>query len=181
MQAIVVNSSIRLEPVKFSHSFQIFQAIDSNRKFLEPWLPFVQQTRSQEDTEAFICSILAEKEKRRDDIYTIWYQGRFAGLIGLKETDYVNQKTEVGYWLTENMTGKGIVTNSLKVLIQFLFSTLKMNRIQIKCGVGNHHSSAIPKRLGFTFEGIERQGERHRDQFIDLEVYSLLMNDLRIF
>ena len=52
-----------------------------------------------------------------------------------------------------------------------------MNRIQIKCGVGNQKSSSVPKRLGFIFEGIERHGERHHFNFIDLEVYSLLKKE----
>ncbi|WP_238480345.1 GNAT family N-acetyltransferase [Mangrovibacterium lignilyticum] len=177
MQVLVVDGSIRLEKIKYSHAFQVFQAIDSNRKFLTPWLPFVQQTRSQEDTESFIRSILAESGEPKDEVFTVWYKSRFAGLIGLKETDYLNQKTEIGYWLIESMTGKGIMTKSVKTLIDFLFGSMNMNRIQIKCGVGNYRSSAIPKRLGFTFEGVERDGEKHQRSFIDLEVYSLLKND----
>ena len=181
MQTLVVNDSIRLEKLRYSHAFQIFQAIETNRKFLSPWLPFVQQTRSQDDTESFIRSILADGDTRGDDVFVIWYKSQFAGLIGLKETDYINQKTEIGYWLIEKMTGLGIATRSVKALIEFLFETMKLNRIQIKCGVGNTKSSAVPKRLGFVFEGTERQGEKHQKGFIDLEVYSLLKSEYKRF
>ena len=177
MQVLIVDNSIKLEKIKYAHAFLVFQAIDLNREFLSPWLPFVQQTWSQEDTEAFIRSILVEPAEKRDDVFVVWYNSNFAGLIGLKETDLMNRKTEIGYWLIQSMTGKGIITRSLKVLIDFLFVNMKMNRIQIKCGVGNHPSSDIPKRLGFTFEGIEREGEKHQAGFIDLEVYSLLKLD----
>jgi ribosomal-protein-serine acetyltransferase len=54
---------------------------------------------------------------------------------------------------------------------------MDMNRIQIKCGVGNSRSSNVPKRLGFHFEGIEQDGEKHKNRFIDLEVYSMLKRD----
>ncbi|MFV0378593.1 MAG: GNAT family N-acetyltransferase [Mangrovibacterium sp.] len=174
MQSLVVDSSIRLEEVRYSHGFQIFQAIDQNRGFLSPWLPFVQQTQSQDDTEAFIRSVLSEPANERDDVFVIWFDGVFAGLIGLKDKDLLNRKIEIGYWLTQPMTGKGIVTKSVRALIDWLFGSMQMNRVQIKCGVGNLASSAIPKRLGFSFEGIERAGERHRDRYIDLEIYSLL-------
>jgi len=46
---------------------------------------------------------------------------------------------------------------------------MDMNRVQIRCGVGNDKSSAIPRRLGFTFEGIERAGERHNHVYKPME------------
>lgn len=177
MKPIIVNKQIRLEVIKYIHAFQVFEAIDQNREFLSKWLPFVEQTKTQEDTEAFIRTILADPVDIRENVFVIWYQDHFAGLIGFKDTDRLNMKTEIGYWLIEKMTGKGIMKNSVEALIGLVFMTMKMNRIQIKCGVGNEKSAAIPKRLGFQFEGIERAGEKHHDHFIDLEVYSLLKKE----
>ena len=174
MNAIIVDTNIRIEGIRVTHTFQVYQAIDQNREFLSTWLPFVRQTRSQDDTEAFIRSVLAEQANRKEEVFVVWYNDYFAGLIGLKDTDHLNQKTEIGYWLIEKMTGKGIMTRCVKTLTDYAFSTMKMNRVQIKCAIGNDKSSAIPKRLGFQFEGIERAGEKHTDRFLDLEVYSLL-------
>lgn len=53
-----------------------------------------------------------------------------------------------------------------------------MNRIQVKCALENKSSINIPKRLGFKFEGIERQGELLTGNiFTDLVVYSKLKSD----
>lgn len=177
MKSLTVNKQIRLEQIKYTHAFQIFQAIDRNRDFLSVWLPFVDQTRSQEDTEAFIRSVLAEPADIREDVFVILHQERFAGLIGFKDTDRQNMKTEIGYWLIENMTGKGIMIQTVDALIAYVFMTMNMNRIQIKTGVGNDKSAAIPRKLGFRFEGVERAGEKHKYRFIDLEVYSLLKSE----
>ena len=62
-------------------------------------------------------------------------------------------------------------------LVIFIFETMKMNRILIKVAVGNTKSSAIPKKLGFGFEGIEREGEALHGKFVDLEMYSFLKKD----
>ena len=63
-------------------------------------------------------------------------------------------------------------------LCDFAFHQLEINRIQIKCAVENKSSSNIPKRLGFSLEGIERQGELLTgDFFTDLEIYSKLKSD----
>ncbi len=174
METICVNEQISLERIKYTHAFQVFQALDLNRAFLEPWLPFVQQTRCQEDTEGFIRTVITDRKAGGDEVFVLWYRNRFAGLVGLKDTDKQNKRTEIGYWLVEAMTGKGLVTRSVKALLDYLFTMNDMNRVQIKCAVGNGASAAIPKRLGFHFEGIERQGERHGKHYLDLEVYSLL-------
>ena len=110
---------------------------------------------------------------------TAFDKEEFAGLIGFKETDWVNKKTEIGYWLIEKMQGKGIITSCVTKLIKFAFQKLKLNRTQIKVAVGNSKSVAIPKRLGFTLEGIERAGEKHGQEYLNLKVYSLLKSDLQ--
>jgi len=170
---LFVDASILLKNLVITDSQIIFNAMDQNRNHLRKWLPFVDMTRSEKDTLSFVKSIVDDIE-RRQEVFTIWYNEEFCGLLGLKDIDYLNRKIEIGYWLIEKMTGKGIMTRSVDKLIQFIFEKLEMNRIQIRCGVGNIYSSAIPKKFGFTFEGIERQGERHHFHYIDLEVYSLL-------
>jgi ribosomal-protein-serine acetyltransferase len=70
------------------------------------------------------------------------------------------------------------MTRAVKKLCQYAFEDLGINRIQIKCAVGNISSINIPGRLGFTLEGIERDGELlSGNKFTDLEVYSKLKSD----
>ncbi len=177
MEQLQVTNSIRLESVKLSMAPVIFETIDTNRKFLRKWLPFVDFTTHPDDTESFIKGALRNISFKKDEIFSIWYKEEFAGLIGFKDTDWVNGKTELGYWISEKMQGKGIVTSSVQALLKYSFVKLKLNRVQIKVAVGNEKSAAIPKRLGFYTEGIERQGELHHTDYFDLEVYSLLKKE----
>jgi len=175
-----VDEKISLERLHMKHAFQIFQAIDQNREFLSPWLPFVQDTLSQDDTESFIQAITKDSNAGRDEVFVIWYNNYFAGLVSFKDTDRLNMKTEIGYWQIKSMCGKGIMTRSVKKLCHYAFEQMNMNRIQIKCAIGNTSSTAIPKRLGFVYEGIERDGEKHQLGFLDLQVFSLLKNDFKL-
>lgn len=177
MEHIQINSKLRLEAVHLNMTDVIFEAIDQNREFLKKWLPFIEDTVHAEHTGEFIRGIVSQKGKKRDEVFSIWYNQEFAGLIGYKDTDWINRKTELGYWLTEKMQGKGIITASAQKLVQIAFNKDGMNRVQIKVAVGNVKSAAIPQKLGFYFEGIERQGEYHHGKFMDLETYSLLKTD----
>ena len=177
MDNVFITSKIRIEKVTVSMAETIFGAINENREFLQKWLPFVEFTNDVSDTELFLKSVSHNADKTKNYVFAIWYKHEFAGLIGFKDTDWVNHKTEFGYWLVEKMQGKGIITNTLKKLIEHAFSDLKLNRIQIKVAIGNSKSAAIAKNLGFTLEGTERDGEFHHNKYLDLQVFSLLKSE----
>lgn len=177
MEKLTIDENQFLEKLNLTHVEAIFNAIDQNRRFLRKWLPFVDFTFKPADTERFVRSILEKSSANRDEVYIIWYKHEFAGLIGFKDIDRVNDKIEIGYWLIEKMTGKGIATAATRKMVNLAFRNMDMNRVQIRCGVGNDKSSAIPRRLGFSFEGVERNGERHNHSYIDLEVFSLLKHE----
>lgn len=178
MNHIQINSKLRLEAVNLSMAGTIFETIDRDREYLRKWLPFIDATQQVSDTEDFIQDIVTQPNPKRDEVFAIWYNEDFAGLIGLKDTDHFNRKTETGYWLAEKMQGKGIITLCAKAIIRYAFQKLKMNRIQIKVATGNEKSRAIPLRLGFQHEGTERQGERCLNCYFDLDVFSLVKSDL---
>jgi len=180
IKVIKVDDSISLKQIEVSDANDLFETIDAQRNYLGPWLPFVNFTKSIKDSEEFIETIENTPENKKEYIFVIKYNSEFAGIIGFKATDKLNKKTEIGYWLSEHFQKKGIITQSVKSLIDFAFNELELNRIQIKCAVANIPSRSIPIRLGFEFEGIERDGELLSDNlFTDIEVYSLLRSDRR--
>ncbi len=173
-----IDNTILLRPLELNDYKDIFYTIDNQREYLGKWLPFVEFTKQPGDSKAFVEMTISLPENQFEYVFTIRYENQFAGLIGFKSTDKQNRKTEIGYWLSRNFQGKGIVTKSVKRLCDFAFGELDMNRIQIKCAIGNKRSKSIPKRLGFTFEGIERDGELlSGNQFTDVETYSKLKRD----
>lgn len=180
MEVIHVSENIRLKPLEESDAPYIFETIDREREYLGEWLPFVPFTKTEDDSLAFVRSVFSTPESYREMVYCMQYEERFVGLIGLKFTpaDKANRRTEIGYWLSESYQKKGIVTRSVEKLLEYAFDELDLNRVQINCAVGNTKSSNIPKRLGFTFEGVARAGELHADRmFLDIEMYSLLKQE----
>ena len=172
---LIVDQNIRLKEIGFEHLRPIYNTIDSQREYLGEWLPFVELTKDISFSNQFIEDYL--NSDKINLTFAITYQKQFVGLIGLKDTDPDNKKTEIGYWLSENKQGLGIITHSCKTLIDYILNSKDINRIQIKAATENLKSRAIPERLGFTFEGIERDGELHTRGFVDLAIYSLLKKE----
>ena len=178
---IYVDNDIELNLLNQSDSLDIFKTIDSQREYLGKWLPFVEFTKEISDTASFVDSVINTPEEKFEHVFSIRKSGEFVGLIGFKDTDRLNKKTEIGYWLSEKYQKQGIVTRSVSALCRFAFNELGMNRVQIKCAVGNFASINVPKRLDFKFEGVERQGELLTNGFYtDLEIYSILKQEFFI-
>lgn len=180
MIQLIVSDEITLKQLEETDAKVIFTIIDSQREYLGRWLPFVPGTKTVLDTMAFIWCVSETPETFREQVFCIQYRNEFAGLIGLKfnPLDKEHKRTEIGYWLSEPFQKKGIVTQSARMLIDYAFDELELNRIVIKCASGNQPSRNIPERLGFSHEGTERDGERFPDgHFVDLEVYSLLKKE----
>lgn len=171
------DNGVSLHKIRMKSAKEIFRCIDNSRDFLREWLPFVDRTHSFKDTEKFIRALDDTHSPYGELVFEIRHEGNFAGLIGLKGIDKVNMKAEIGYWLDKEFVGKGIMIRSCKALIDHAFDSLALNRLTIRCAVDNVRSCNIPKQLGFTFEGIERQGEHLHGRGYDLKVYSLLKKE----
>ncbi len=69
------------------------------------------------------------------------------------------------------------MVGACRALVDYLFFELKLHRIEIRCATGNAKSCAVPKRLGFSKEGVLRQAQAFDGHFLDIEVYGLLAED----
>lgn len=176
---LIISDELYLREATPQDAAPLYQIIDSQRPYLRQWLPFIDASNSVSVTELYLHSVTSP-HNTRDLLFVMVYHKELVGLIGFKEMDSYNRKSEIGYWLSEMHQGKGIVTRSCEALIQYAFEQLNMNRIQIKVGVGNYKSSSIPKNLKFEFEGLQRDGELLNGKFHDLEIYSLLRKDWQV-
>lgn len=170
---IYVSEDIVLAPLSEDSIEDVFLTIDQNRESLRVWLPFVDATKSIEDTIRFVQSVLISQEK----VFEIRLKNKFVGLIGLKELDDTNKKVEIGYWMNPVVEGRGIMTLSVQKMLDYSFNILQLNRVLIQVAIDNKKSRRIPERLGFKEEGLERDGELLVSGYTDIVRYGLLKRE----
>jgi ribosomal-protein-serine acetyltransferase len=163
--------------------FHIFDAeelcelINANSTYLRQWMPWVDSTNNVSHSENFIRSTLQQFANNEGFAAAICDNNRIIGVVGLNRIDRDNRIGYIGYWLSEPYQGKGIMTKSCQVAIDYAFEKLKLNRLVITCATENQRSRAIPLRLGFAHEGVLRDAEWLYDRFVDHDVYALLVSD----
>ena len=62
----------------------------------------------------------------------------------------------------------------MRALTDHAFSTWRLNRVEIRAGIGNERSRAVATRLGFKEQAILREAERVGDRYVDHVVHAML-------
>lgn len=174
-----VDNNISIELIGSHHAEGLLSVVNANRDHLGKWLPWVPHMNSVENFHDFIDASRKRYENKSELPCVILVDGKVAGRVGMYNIDNYNMHASVGYWIGKEYGGRGIITKAVRAVIDHGFSSLHLNRIEIRCGVDNNKSQAIPERLGFKHEGILRQAERLYDKYIDLCVYSMLKEEWR--
>lgn len=177
MFTLQVDQDIELHVFQPHQANELFQLVNQNRHHLQTWLPWVEGIISPHQAHLIIINWLRQLEGKNGFNAGIRYKGVLVGGIGFHQTDWYNRFTSIGYFLAKNAEGHGIITRCVKRLVQYAFNELRLNRVEIRCGVNNARSRAVPERLGFTQEGMIRQGEKLNGAFHDLLVYSILAKE----
>ncbi len=174
---IQVNEHLSLHLARPELAEAVFQAIDENRSYLRQWLPWVDATKSLQDTKTFIQESMRGNSDGSRLTTFIMYDGRLAGSLGVVHFNKEHHRCEIGYWIREDMQGKGIVAKACASFIELLFKKKNLNRLEILVSVNNQKSRAVPLRLGFQSDGILRKALQMYGEFHDVEVFSLLKAD----
>jgi ribosomal-protein-serine acetyltransferase len=180
MFSAILRPGVELRLLEERHASVLFACVNREREYLREWMHWVDGRSSEADILAFVRGTMEKFAANQGFSAGIWVDGSIAGVITLHAVDWTNRKGELGYWLAREFQGCGTMTEAARAVTQHGLVELDLNRIEIHCAVGNAKSSAIPKRLGFTFEGTLREAQlllngRH----VDLELYSMLRREFR--
>jgi len=174
-----IDDSSFLSLLEIKDTDKLYDLINRNRAHIGEWLKFPSITLEADDSRTFIERTRIRYAKDEGYWLGIWSGDELVGSIGYLYFDQENKKTEIGYWLGKEYEGKGFITKSIEVLINYAFDELKFNKIEIGVATDNIKSRAIPEKLGFKREGELRDYEYINGRFLDRIIYGLKANEWR--
>lgn len=177
MLCITVDKDIKLKLRNVGDSEETFELINSNRFHLRQWLSWVDSVKEVEDVSTSAESAIEQFEANNGAQFGIWVQNKLVGAIAFHYYDWTNRSTSIGYWIGQDYQGKGIMVNSCIALVDYAFTNLKMNRVEISCAPQNLRSRAIPQKLGFIEEGTRREVQWLYDHYVDHVIYGMLVRE----
>ena len=172
-----IDEQLELRQRRPEDAGELFALTDANRDYLREWLPWLDYCISADDTLKNIEYSMDDATQGTGLAVGIWECGRIVGVTGFHSIDKASRVGQMGYWLSREHQGRGIMTRSVGTLVEHAFKNLGLNRITIAAATRNLASRAVAERLGFHLEGIAREAEWLYGRVVDHAVYALTHAD----
>jgi len=88
-----------------------------------------------------------------------------------------NRMMEIGYHLIPSERGKGYGTESVQIMVDYLFLSRDVVRIQAITNIRNKPSQRVLEKAGFKREGTIRKSGFVRGEWADAYLYSILREE----
>jgi [ribosomal protein S5]-alanine N-acetyltransferase len=110
--------------------------------------------------------------------FAIEVRGEATGGIGLElGSDIERRSAEIGYWLGEDLRGRGITTVAVRAVTEYGFEALHLTRIFAVPFAKTSASIRVLEKCGYVHEGTMRRSAIKEGFVIDQELYALTDED----
>lgn len=151
----------------------------SNRKVqgnLRDGLPYPY---TEQDGKEFISAMLSADENEIF-AFAITVDDMVIGSIGIFRQGNIHRQTaELGYYIAEEYWGKGIMTEAVKQICEYVFVNSDIIRIYAEPFAYNIASCRVLEKVGFQYEGTLRSNAVKNSKVIDMKMYSLLKEEIK--
>ena len=127
-------------------------------------IEFISEMLSADENETFAFAIIV------DNIAI--------GSIGVFRQGNIHKRTaELGYYIAEEYWGRGIMTEAVEQICEYVFDKSDIIRIYAEPFAYNIASCRVLEKAGFQYEGTLRSNAVKNGKVIDMKMYSLLKNE----
>ena len=168
--------SLMLRKITLEDAQDIFEyAKDPEVTKFVTWEPH----KSVDDSMNFLKLVIQKYENNEPSNWGIIYKenNKLIGTCGYDSWVPVHSLAEIGYALSREYWGKGLMTEAAKEVIKYGFEKMNLNRIYARCFVKNIGSQKVLEKVGMKFEGILREQMFIKGTFRDMKIYSILRKE----
>lgn len=124
-----------------------------------------------------LINIIEQKLETNEGInwaMTLKGSNTLIGFIGHYRIKWEHFRSEIGYMLSPEFQGKGIVSEAVKLIVDYGFKEMKMHSLEAVIDPANTASARVLEKNDFIKEAHFKENEFFEGKFIDSVIYSLL-------
>jgi len=175
---ILENDDLRLEPLSKHHHRHFLPICLAHPQLLQ-YSPSPFGT--SEKLEEYIDAALEARKKGQRYPFAIYHktENRFIGSTSYGNPSFYDARIEIGWtWLDKSAQGTGLNAICKKLLLNYAFTELSLQRVEFKTDRRNLQSRKAMEKLGAQFEGILRSHTLMPDgSRRDTAYYSILLDE----
>ncbi len=167
-----------LRKIKYSDKSDIFEYAKNPEvaKYVL-WEPH----REKIDTIAFLNIVYSAYNKNKAAPWGIQLKenSKIIGTVGFVKWDKEKKIGEIGYVLAKDYWGRGLITEAVKEVLKFGFSTMGLTKITAHCIAENVGSEKVLLKSGFNFDGLFLKHATVKGKLVDIKWFSISMENYK--
>ena len=149
----------------------------SNKKVQDNLRDGLPYPYTEQDGKEFISAMLSADENETF-AFAIMVDDKVVGSIGIfRQGNIHSQTAELGYYIAEEYWDKGIMTEAVKQICEYVFGDSDIIRIYAEPFAYNIASCRVLEKVGFQYEGTLRSNAVKNGKVIDMKMYSLIKEE----
>ncbi len=175
---VIETERLKLRPFTISDVDDVLEYTnDSEWAEYQVNIPPVPHTR--EDVETLVAMFSDPSNWEALQIFAIELESKVIGEIYLnqRDEDRQNERAELGFSLSRQHWGKGLMTEAAHAVINWAFQTYSFNRMFATCDPRNSRSIRVMEKLGMSREGILRNHLKWNGELRDVMYSSILRHE----
>ena len=179
----ITGQKVILRPPQYSDWKAWADERKKNKLYLQPWEPL--WSINELERSSFVKRVrMFERLSHNDQAYSFLIfksdNEDFIGEVNISNVQRgIIQSCTIGYWIAKDCEGKGIMSESLELVKEFIFNELKLHRIEAACLPHNMPSLKLLLKNGFIKEGTARKLLKINDKWQDHTVLSFILDDFK--
>ena len=161
-----------------------YQRVGDAKKFWEilnhpDFIHFPVRPKTIKAEREYLRLTREKRQKHQEYSFAITLQGEVIGGIGVMIDQRRQHIGEIGYFIERQHWGKGLASQSVGLIEQFIEQELALSRIELTTMLENRASARVAEKCGYQKEGIQR-GKVYADgEYVDVYAYAKLLGSNR--
>jgi RimJ/RimL family protein N-acetyltransferase len=168
---------VTLKP-RTAEDFDIYYKLWTNDEVVK-FISFPKKT--EEELQKQFENILGYMEKKFTFGYTIFCNDakKKIGSFGIHAISKISSRVDIGYLLLPEYWNKGIMSELVKMMLDYLFNEINLNKVCATAFMDNTASRKVLEKFGFQLEGVLKSHNyiEIKDKYYDDAKYRLLRED----
>jgi ribosomal-protein-serine acetyltransferase len=178
MLTVSLRSNAELRVLEPHHAEEFLAHIDRAREHIAPWVGAKFVAADLDEARAVLQRYADGTAADRSRLYGIWLDGVLVGGTLYVSFDAVAGWCEIGCWLEPAAEGQGLITQVVRMMIDWAFRSRGLVRAEWRTQPANTPSINVAKRLGMSLDGTLRQQVRRPDgSRRDLQIWAVLADE----
>ena len=146
----------------------------SNKKVQDNLRDGIPYPYTEQDGEEYIRSMLSADESEIFAFAVTTNDKAIGSVTVFRQANIHRRTAELGYYIAESYWGRGIMTEAIKQICEYVFKNSDIIRIYAEPFAYNTASCRVLEKAGFQFEGILRSNAVKNGKITDMKMYALV-------